>query len=50
MARGYYQGHEIQERRRSGRRWYTVDQRDEPEFATCEEAAAWIDTHLEPKL
>lgn len=50
MPRGFYKGHEIQEHNRSGNRWFTVDKREEPHFATCEEAAEWIDEHLEPNL
>ncbi len=46
MTRAFFNGHHINEHAESGRRWFTVDDRDFPRFDTCAEAASWIDTHL----
>lgn len=50
MTRAFYRGHEIHERMRCGERWFTVDQRTEPTFSTCEAAAHWIDENLDPAV
>jgi len=46
MTRGFFNGHQISEHMSSGRRWFTVDDRDFPRFDTCAEAADWIRAHL----
>ncbi len=45
-TKGFFNGHRIVRHAKAGTTWFTVDEREDPRFDSCAEAAEWIDEHL----